>query len=128
MPSPYENEAMDNTPELDDIDKDSITSGEDTHDGLVGVEIHMPRHDGSFARGKVIKRVKGNDGKDIGIHHDSPLVNTSEYNIELEHGLSAQYAANFIVENIFSQSNSEGNRYNTISEITDHAKDDSASK
>ena len=119
---------MDDTPELDDIVKDNITSGEDTYNGLIGSEIHMPGHDGSFTRGKVIKGVKGNDGKAIVPHHDNPLVDTSEYKIELENGSSAQYTANFIAENIFSQADSEGNRYNITSEITDHAKDDSATK
>ena len=35
IPSPYENEAMDDTLEVDDIVKDNITSGEDTYDGLI---------------------------------------------------------------------------------------------
>ena len=68
---------MDGIPELDDIVKDDITSGEDTYDGLIWAEIHMPRHDGSFTKGKVIKRVKGSDGKAIGRHHVISLVDTS---------------------------------------------------
>ena len=77
IPSPYENEGMDDIPGIDDIIKDDITSGEDTYDGLIGAEIHMPGHDGSFTRGKLIKRFKGNDIKAIGTHHNSPLVDTS---------------------------------------------------
>jgi len=89
IPSPYENEAMDDIPELDDIVKDDITLGEDTYDGLIGAEIHMPGHDGSFTKGKVIKRVKVNDGKAISRHHTNPLMDTSEYKVELEDGSSA---------------------------------------
>lgn len=40
----------------------------------------------------------------------------------------AQYTSNIIVKNIFSEANSEGSRYNIISKITDHTKDNSAVK
>ena len=62
----------------------------------------MSGNDGSFTKGKVIKKVKGNDGKAIVRHHTNPLIDTLEYKFELEDGSSTQYTANVIAENIFS--------------------------
>ena len=36
--------------------------GEDSYDGYVNAELHLPQQDGSIQKGRVIKRVKGNDG------------------------------------------------------------------
>ena len=119
---------MGGTIEIDDLIKEDVTSGEDTYDGLIGAELHMPGLDGSFTRDKVINRVKGNDGKCIGRYYDNPIIDTSEYEVVLEDGSSTQYAANVIAENIFSQADSEGNQYSIISEITDHKGDNSAIK
>lgn len=59
---------MNDLQDIDDNIKDNITSGENIYDGLIGTEIHMTGHDGSFKRGKVIIIVKGNDEKVIGTH------------------------------------------------------------
>ena len=100
---------MNDTLEIDDIINGDVTSGGNKYDGLIGAELYMPSMDGSFTRGEVIKKVKGNDGNTIDRYHENPLIDTSKYEAVLEDGSLAQYTTNIIAENIFSQADSEGN-------------------
>ena len=63
-------------------------------------------------RGRVIKRARTMDGIPIGRSHGNPLLDISEYEIELEDDESTQrYHANVIAENMLSQVDSEGSSF-----------------
>ena len=72
---------------------------------------------------KVIKRVKGNGGNTVGRRHNNPMLDTSEYTVEISDGSSQELTSNIISESMFAQVDSEGHRYQLLQEITDHRKD-----
>jgi hypothetical protein len=59
--------------------------------------------DGEMATAKVIKRAKDNNGNPFGKRNANPLLDTREYECELEDGTVMRYNANIIAENIFAQ-------------------------
>jgi hypothetical protein len=126
IPDPTDTSAFDK--DVEEVDSMVNDKGEDSYDGYVNAELHLPQQDGSIQKGRVIKRVKGNDGKPLGTSHTNPLIDTSEYLIEMSDGSTDQYAANVIAENLFSQVDSEGRRFLVLSEITDHSADGRAIK
>ena len=71
---------------------------------------------------KVIKRLKGNNSNPVGTLHNNPILNTSEYTIEMYDGSSQELNDNIIAESMFTQVNSEGHHYQLLKEITDHRK------
>jgi hypothetical protein len=79
-----------------------------------------------MVHGKVIKRACGEDGNPIGKRNANPILDTREYEVEMPDGSVAEYAANVIAENLYSQVDSEGRQFLILSEITDHSKDASA--
>ena len=111
-------------PEIDDILSDNTN---DAYDGYINAELLIPDQDGNKRIAKVKKKVKGNDGKVIGNStNNNPMLDTSEYLVELPDGSTQQYAANVIAENLFSQIDNEGHRYKIMSEITDHKSSSNA--
>ena len=119
-----DNEEIDNdespytTPEQDDYTPE-------TYDQYLGAELLLPQGDNMVA-GRVIKRARGQDGNPVGTRHQNPLLDTREYTVEFSDGTTAEYAANVIAENIFSQVDSEGRQYLLLKEIVDHRKNASA--
>lgn len=113
-------------PDVDDIVKDDGIDNEDVYDTYIGAEVLLPDRDGNKMMGKVIKRIKGNDGKPKGNRHDNPLLDTSEYAVEMSDGTTHELTANLISESMFSQVDPNGHHYQLIHEITDHKKDASA--
>jgi hypothetical protein len=59
----------------------------------------------------------------LGKAHANPLLNTQEYEVELEDGTYDSYFSNTIAENLFSQCDAEGREFNTIREIIGHKTD-----
>ena len=105
-------------PEQDDFTPDS-------YDQYLGAELLLPHGDNKVT-GKVIKRARGQDGNPIGIRNSNPLLDTREYTVEFSDGSTAEYSANVIAENLFSQVDSEGRQYMLLNEIVDHRKDGTA--
>jgi hypothetical protein len=114
--------------EVQDTDDIVGTSDDEskTYNGYVNAEIQLKQADGSVRHGTVTKRARLLDGTPIGRSHSNPFVDTAEYVVEHEDGSCGQYSANVIAENLFSQVDSEGNRYEIMSEIQDHRRDDTA--
>ena len=83
----------------------------------------MVNQDGDVATAKVIKRAKDNSGNPIGNRHAIPLLDTREYECELEDGTVMRYNANVIAENIFAQCDDAGRRQAILDEIIDHKRD-----
>jgi hypothetical protein len=105
------------------IEQDDYT--DDAYDQYVGAELMVP-HGDEMVPGKVIKRARGEDGNPIGRRNQNPILDTREYEVEMPDGTIAEYTANTIAENIYSQVDSEGRQYLMLSEIIDHKKDLSA--
>ena len=72
---------------------------------------------------KVIKIVKGNNGNPVGTRHNNPMLDTSEYTIEMSDEPSQELTANIIAESMFTQVDYEGRHYQFLQEITNHGKD-----
>jgi hypothetical protein len=105
------------------IEQDDFT--DDAYDQYVGAELLLP-HGDDMVHGKVVKRARGDDGNPIGRRNMNPILDTREYEVELPDGSVAEYTANTIAENIYSQVDSEGRQFVIMSEIVDHKKDLSA--
>jgi hypothetical protein len=71
----------------------------------------MVTHGDEQIHGKVIKQARGEDGNLIGWQHQNPIMDTHEYIVEISDGTRAEYAANVIAENMYSQCDSEGQEY-----------------
>ena len=102
------------------IDADDIEF--ETFDQYLNSEF-MINQDGDAAIAKVVKRARDNQGNPIGKRHVNPLLDTREYDCELEDGTTMRYHANVIAENIFAQCDDEGRRHAILDEIIDHKTD-----
>ncbi len=83
----------------------------ETYDNLVGATFLLdpsrsPENGGSKAR--VVQRKTDDMGNPIGKAHTNPLLDTREYEVELEDGTYDSYFANTIAENLWSQCDVEG--------------------
>ena len=106
------------TPEQDDYTPEA-------YDQYLGAELLLP-HGDTMVTGRVVKRAKGEDGNPIGIRNNNPILDTREYTVEFSDGSTAEYRANVIAENLFSQVDAEGRQYLLLKEIVDHRSDASA--
>ena len=79
------------------MDSDNCDS-EDVYDSYIGADILLPDRDGNKMMAKVIKRVKGNDGKPVGTRNSNPILDTSEYVVEMSDGSTQELTANLIAE------------------------------
>jgi hypothetical protein len=102
------------------VERDEYTP--DAYDNYLNAELLLPEGDNKV-RARVVKRAKGEDGNPIGLYNRNPLLDSREYTVEFPDGTTAEYTANIIAENLFSQSDSEGNQYVILKEICDHKKD-----
>ncbi len=98
-------------PEVHDID---------SYDNLIGATFlldPLKSPDNVATKATVIRRKTDHLGNPLGKAHPNPLLNTWEYEVELEDGTYDSYFANTIAENLFSQCNAEGREFNTIRDI-----------
>ena len=72
------------------------------------------------------RRATDANGFAIGRAHNSPLLDTQKYEVELEDGTTDRYLANVITENLYSQFDSKVHQHFFMSEILDHKRDGSA--
>ena len=112
-------------PELPDEDQIEYTP--DSNDPYVGAEVNMP-FGSETMRAKVVKRLRGDDGRPIGRSHENPLLDTRMYEVEYADGQVREIQANLIAENMIAQTDSEGRHFLLLNTITGHEKDESAIK
>ena len=62
-------------------------------------------------------------GNPLGKAHANPLLDTREYEVQLEDGTYDSYFGNIITENLYSQCDAEGREFNTIRDIIGHKTD-----
>ena len=105
-------------PEADDIDD---------MDKYIGAKIVLDQNNpGNLATAVVKRRVTDFSGRPVGRAHINPMLDTREYEVELEDGTTDRYFANTIAENLWSQCDSEGRDFLTLKEIVDHKKNNRA--
>ena len=98
---------------------------DEAYDGYLNAELILPQGD-RMVKGKVLKRKRGDDGAPVGVRNSNPIIDTRVYEVGFSDGSTAEYAANVIAENMFSQVDSEGRQFMLLEEIVDHKSDHSA--
>ena len=117
------------TKDIDEIvDHSDARAQADTYDAFIGAEVALPDKVGGKAMGRVVKRVRDNDGNPVGTATNNPITNTSRYEVEFPDGHSEELQYNYIAENMMSQVDSEGHHYQLLAEISDHYADGTAIK
>ena len=91
-------------PDIDDADPD-------TYDQYVGAEVQLS-HGNNVVTG-VVKRRKTSNGVVAGKAHSNPILDTRTYDVEFPDGSHAEYSANIIAQNMYSQCDTEGNLVST---------------
>ena len=76
-----------------------------------------------MVKAKIIRHFAYEDGNIIGNTNVQPELNTMMYEVEFPDGEVRPHAANMIAENIWSQVDTEGQRYVTFESIIDHYVD-----
>ena len=94
-------------------------------DQYINAELNLPQGD-DIRNAKVIGRSKDGNGETVGVYDENPFLNTVVYDVQFPDGEIKEYAANVIAENMYSQVDSEGHRYQILDCITDHRKNGNA--
>ena len=94
-------------------------------DQWINAELSLPQGE-EMRNAKVIGRSKDSDGEVIGTYDENPFLNTIIYDVEFPDGEIKEYAANVIAENMYSQVDSEGHRYQLLAGVIDHRKNGNA--
>ncbi|GFH50560.1 hypothetical protein CTEN210_07036 [Chaetoceros tenuissimus] len=98
-------------PEIDDIvDHDDAVKQQDTYDMCIGAEVLFPNAVGDEQMGKVVKRIRKNDGESSNTGSYNLLHDTALYQVEFPSGLTENIQANIIAKNMFTQVDSEGHQ------------------
>ena len=98
----------------------------DSYDKLIGATFLLDplKSPGNVAtRATVIHRKTDSLGNPLGKAHGNPLLDTREYEVQLEDGTFDSYFANTIAENLYSQCDAEGKEFNTVRDIIGHRTD-----
>ena len=96
------------------------------YDLYIDAEVMLPRDGKYLEAARVIGQAKDKNGKNYGTYNQNPVLNTKVYNVMFPDGTVTPYAANIIAENIYSQIDEEGHRYQLMDYIMDHRKDGTA--
>lgn len=88
-------------------------------DLYLNAEVLLP-HDGEYLQAaRVIGQSKDEDGMPVGLYNANPILNTRVYDLEFPDSAVRQYSMNIIAENIYSQVDEDGFRYQLLDEIID---------
>jgi hypothetical protein len=117
----YEDDHQALFPQANDVDDGEPTTP-DTNDQYVGAEVLLP-HGDAVLTARVTGRKRDSDGIPIGKANANPILDTRVYQVKYPDGDVAEYAANVIAENMYSQCDSEGNQFLLMKAIVDHRKD-----
>ena len=99
----------------------------DVYDKYIGCRVVMDEATNSGGNLVTVKRRATDDrGNGLGTAHNNPMLDTRQYDVELEDGTSDRIFANKIAANIYSQVDDEGREVMMFREIIDHSWDDDA--
>ena len=100
-------------PEADDIAD---------YDRYIESEVLFPRNGKEMSSSKLVSQMKDKYVKIKGTHNKNLILDTRVYDVMFPDGAVCQYAANIIVENMYSQVYSNGHHTLLLKEITDHRR------
>lgn len=113
--APYEDDEQEAQVPLEADDPDHF----ENLDEFLHAQVNLPIG-GTMRSGTVVGRKRSVDGTLIGKRHANPILDTREYTVEFPDGAHAEYAANVIAENMYSQCDIDGNQYLLLATIVDH--------
>jgi hypothetical protein len=96
-------------------------------DNYLGDQVTLPIG-GEQKTGTVKRRARDHRGNLVGTQNSNPILDTRTYEVMFQDGMSAEYSANIIAENMFAQCDAESNQHVLFDSIIDHNVDDSAIK
>ena len=76
--------------------------------------------------GSIKRQARNNKGELFGTRYPNPILDTRSYEVKFPDGDVAEFTANVIAENMFSQCYDAGNQYRLMSGIVDHKSNDKA--
>ncbi len=97
----------------------------ESNDKYLGAEIPLP-HQGETKLGTIISRKRDATGNLVGTASSNPITDTRVYNVEFGDGSYAEYSMNVISENLYANTDGEGNMHSLLKGIIDHVSDSSA--
>ena len=106
---------------IDNSDEERVSN---SYDQYIGDEVVLPDQKSDKLMGNVGKHVIYDDTSAGEVNYNA-IHDKYLYEIEYTDGTTEQLAANIIAENMMSQVDSEGHKYQVLTEVTDHKKDDS---
>jgi hypothetical protein len=92
-------------------------------DKYIAAEVLLPKGD-SMVLGRIINPKRDAHGNPIGVAHSNPIFDTHLYQVQFPRGQVEEYSANNIAHNLYSQLDSEGNRFLLMDQILDFEKTD----
>jgi len=90
-------------------------------DQYIGMEVCLPLNGEYMTAGTVVSRAIS-DGKVKGRFDKNPILDTRIYDVKFPDGSIKQYSANIIAQNMYSQVDEDGYRYQLLESIMDHRK------
>ena len=108
----------------EDEDRDDLFETDDIPDldRYLTAEVLLPQNGSHMQAARVVSRAKDDDGKIIGKYNVNPILDTRVYDVMFPDGAIQQYSANIIAENLYSQVDEEGHRYQLLEGIIMHRK------
>ena len=114
-------------PDIDVVGKmEDERQAEDTYDKYLGVELSLLGHGNQNQMAKVLRMIKVDNGKDKGVNHNNPVLDTSEYLVGFPDRTTKELTANLIAESMFANVYQEGRHYQLIKDISEHRKNKEA--
>ena len=111
-------------PEAEEPENESPNNGKT--DENIGRKVQLAHESGESMEATIKRRKTNESGDLIGIKHKNPLHDSREYEVEFNDGTTAEYRANIIAENLYSQIDDEGKQYTSMLGISDYKCDDDA--
>ena len=123
---PYsdEEEQANKVHDMDDVTdaRGLLINQQPMYDKFLNLELQL--HNGMAA--KVMKRITGESGEQVGLYDDNPMLNSIMYEVEFDDGQIKEYSATAIAENILSQVDDDGFSSPMFRAIVGHRKNDNA--
>jgi len=93
------------------------------YDKIIGCEVQL-QNGHEMAMGKVVRRALGPDGRTAGTYDENPILNSVIYEVEFPDGISKEYAANVIADNMIAQVDNDGISTTLMQGIVGYDKDE----
>ena len=94
-------------------------------DQYISTELNLSQGD-IMRNAKVIRWFKDGNGETVGAYDKNLFLNTIVYDVQFPDGEIKEYVVNVIAENMYSQVDTDGYRYQILDCITDHRKNKNA--